>query len=183
MSTDFKIFSFLLCRIVFGIFFILNVVLWSKGSSACISFTTLLALLALWFGISVPLTFVGAFLGFRKRVRFLFIWLLESCNILTVFDGLAYWASGENQPNPSPSSRSKYLHPSNARNCYGRRVTLWMYLHPAVFHSKLNLVQSNVLHVWFLIPGLHYTRHHLLGNYYPALLFPPMCWGDWVWVW
>lgn len=59
--------SMLCPGIVFGIFFILNVVLWSKGSSACISFTTLLALLALWFGISVPLTFVGAFLGFRKR--------------------------------------------------------------------------------------------------------------------
>ena len=58
----------LVVRIVFGVFFILNVVLWTKGSSAAVPFTTLLALLALWFGISVPLTFVGAFFGFRKRV-------------------------------------------------------------------------------------------------------------------
>jgi hypothetical protein len=57
-------------RIVFGVFFILNLVLWSKGSSGAISFGILVALLALWFGISVPLTFVGAFFGFRKRVRF-----------------------------------------------------------------------------------------------------------------
>jgi len=59
--------SMLCPGIVFGVFFILNFVLWTKGSSASIPFLTLLALLALWFGISVPLTFVGAFLGFRKR--------------------------------------------------------------------------------------------------------------------
>ena len=46
----------------------LNLVLWIKGSSAAIPFTTLIALLALWFGISVPLTFVGAYFGFRRRV-------------------------------------------------------------------------------------------------------------------
>lgn len=53
--------------LVFGIFFFLNLVLWIKGSSAAIPFTTLIALLALWFGISVPLTFIGAYFGFRKR--------------------------------------------------------------------------------------------------------------------
>uniref|UniRef100_A0A0B7BD17 Transmembrane 9 superfamily member n=1 Tax=Arion vulgaris TaxID=1028688 RepID=A0A0B7BD17_9EUPU len=53
--------------LVFGVFFLLNLVLWGYGSSAAIPFTTLLALLALWFGISVPLTFVGAYFGFRKR--------------------------------------------------------------------------------------------------------------------
>jgi len=61
-----------ICRIVFGIFFILNLVLWIEGSSAAIPFTTLLALLALWFGISVPLTFVGAYFGFKKRVSNLY---------------------------------------------------------------------------------------------------------------
>lgn len=59
---------FMIFRLVFGIFFILNLVLWVEGSSAAIPFTTLLALLALWFGISVPLTFVGAYFGFKKRV-------------------------------------------------------------------------------------------------------------------
>ncbi|KAF2898668.1 hypothetical protein ILUMI_07502 [Ignelater luminosus] len=53
--------------VVFFLFFIMNLVLWSKGSSAAVPFTTLLALLALWFGVSVPLTFVGAYFGFRKR--------------------------------------------------------------------------------------------------------------------
>jgi len=53
--------------IVFCLFFVMNLILWSKGSSAAIPFTTLIALLALWFGVSVPLTFVGAYFGFRKR--------------------------------------------------------------------------------------------------------------------
>jgi len=58
--------AFFFPGLVFGIFFILNLALWSKGSSAAIPFTTLLALLALWFGVSVPLTFLGAYLGFKK---------------------------------------------------------------------------------------------------------------------
>uniref|UniRef100_A0A2I9LPU4 Transmembrane 9 superfamily member n=1 Tax=Centruroides hentzi TaxID=88313 RepID=A0A2I9LPU4_9SCOR len=53
--------------IVFSLFFVMNLLLWAKDSSAAIPFTTLLALLALWFGISLPLTFVGAYFGFKKR--------------------------------------------------------------------------------------------------------------------
>lgn len=53
--------------VVFCLFFVMNLLLWGKGSSAAVPFTTLLALLALWFGVSVPLTFVGAYFGFRKR--------------------------------------------------------------------------------------------------------------------
>uniref|UniRef100_A0A4W4HKT0 Transmembrane 9 superfamily member n=1 Tax=Electrophorus electricus TaxID=8005 RepID=A0A4W4HKT0_ELEEL len=57
----------LLCPgIVFADFFLMNLILWVEGSSAAIPFGTLLAILALWFGISVPLTFVGAFFGFKK---------------------------------------------------------------------------------------------------------------------
>ncbi len=54
--------------IVFGVFFVLNLFLWGAGSSAAIPFTTLLALLFLYFGISVPLIFIGSFLGFRRTV-------------------------------------------------------------------------------------------------------------------
>ncbi|XP_055342343.1 transmembrane 9 superfamily member 2-like [Paramacrobiotus metropolitanus] len=58
----------LLCPgVVFGIFFVLNIVLLAEGSSAAVPFTTLLALLGLWFGVSVPLTFLGAYFGFKRR--------------------------------------------------------------------------------------------------------------------
>ncbi|KAM4621688.1 transmembrane 9 superfamily protein member 5 isoform 2-T2 [Polymixia lowei] len=57
----------LLCPgIVFADFFLMNLILWVEGSSAAIPFGTLVAILALWFGISVPLTFVGAYFGFKK---------------------------------------------------------------------------------------------------------------------
>lgn len=59
--------SMLCPGIVFAHFFIMNLVLWYEASSAAIPFFTLVALLSLWFGVSVPLTFVGAFFGFRKR--------------------------------------------------------------------------------------------------------------------
>lgn len=59
--------SMLCPGIVFGLFFVMNLVLWSKGSSGAVPFSTLIALLALWMGVSVPLTFVGAYFGFRKR--------------------------------------------------------------------------------------------------------------------
>ncbi|VEN51336.1 unnamed protein product [Callosobruchus maculatus] len=59
--------SMLAPGIVFGLFFFMNLILWAKGSSAAIPFSTLLGLLALWWLVSVPLTFIGAFFGFRKR--------------------------------------------------------------------------------------------------------------------
>ncbi|KAH0624514.1 hypothetical protein JD844_032065 [Phrynosoma platyrhinos] len=53
--------------IVFADFFIMNLILWGEGSSAAIPFGTLVAVLALWFCISVPLTFIGAYFGFKKN--------------------------------------------------------------------------------------------------------------------
>ncbi|XP_069068541.1 transmembrane 9 superfamily member 2-like [Pleurodeles waltl] len=58
----------LLCPgIVFVDFFLMNLILWVKGSSAAIPFGTLVAILAMWIGISVPLTFIGAYFGFKQR--------------------------------------------------------------------------------------------------------------------
>ena len=53
-------------RVVFLLVFVLNLVLWINGSSAAMPFGTLVALLALWFGISTPLVFAGAYFGFKK---------------------------------------------------------------------------------------------------------------------
>lgn len=58
---------FLCPGVVFIIFFISNILVWTKGSSAAVPFTTLLVLVALWLGISIPLTFVGSYFGFKKR--------------------------------------------------------------------------------------------------------------------
>ncbi|CEG39454.1 transmembrane 9 superfamily member 4-like [Plasmopara halstedii] len=51
--------------LLFGVFFLLNLVLWGKESSQAVPFGTLFALLVLWFGISVPLVFLGSYFGFK----------------------------------------------------------------------------------------------------------------------
>jgi len=52
--------------IMFTVFFILNLFIWGQKSSGAVPFTTMFALLVLWFGISVPLVFLGSYFGFRK---------------------------------------------------------------------------------------------------------------------
>ncbi|KAG2580603.1 hypothetical protein PVAP13_6NG358600 [Panicum virgatum] len=58
--------AFLFPGIAFGIFFILNALIWGEKSSGAVPFTTMFALVLLWFGISVPLVFVGSYLGFKQ---------------------------------------------------------------------------------------------------------------------
>ncbi|XP_072267780.1 transmembrane 9 superfamily member 2 [Pyxicephalus adspersus] len=69
-KTNVLLTAFLCPGIVFADFFLMNLILWGEGSSAAIPFGTLVAILALWFCISVPLTFIGAYFGFKKNVRF-----------------------------------------------------------------------------------------------------------------
>ncbi|XP_014829470.1 PREDICTED: transmembrane 9 superfamily member 4 [Poecilia mexicana] len=52
---------------VFGICFVLNCFIWGEHSSGAVPFTTMLALLCMWFGISMPLVYLGYYFGFRKQ--------------------------------------------------------------------------------------------------------------------
>jgi len=58
----------LLPGIIFVMFFILNLFVWSTNSSAAVPFMTIIALMLLWFGISVPLVMVGSYRGFKEQV-------------------------------------------------------------------------------------------------------------------
>uniref|UniRef100_A0A803MRR7 Transmembrane 9 superfamily member n=2 Tax=Chenopodium quinoa TaxID=63459 RepID=A0A803MRR7_CHEQI len=58
--------AFMFPGILFSIFFVLNALIWGEKSSGAVPFGTMLALMLLWFGISVPLVFVGSYLGFKK---------------------------------------------------------------------------------------------------------------------
>lgn len=51
---------------VFGVFILLNFFLVFAGSSGAVPFGTMLAIVAIWFAISVPLSLLGSFLGFKK---------------------------------------------------------------------------------------------------------------------
>ena len=54
--------------VVFTMFFVLNLFVWGKKSSGAVPFGTMFALLVLWFGISVPLVYLGAFFGNKKGI-------------------------------------------------------------------------------------------------------------------
>jgi len=51
----------------FIVFFILNLFVWHEGSSGAVPFGTMFSLLILWFGISVPLVYLGAYFGYKKN--------------------------------------------------------------------------------------------------------------------
>merc|ERR1711937_821525 len=54
--------------LVFVVFFVIDLMPWHEGSSQAVPFSTLVALVVLWFGISVPLVFLGAAFGFKQEV-------------------------------------------------------------------------------------------------------------------
>lgn len=47
-------------------FFAMDILVWSYGSTGAVPFLTMLAVLTLWFGISVPLVFLGAYFAYRQ---------------------------------------------------------------------------------------------------------------------
>jgi len=53
--------------ICFGVFFILDLAAWYEGSSDAVPVTTMVVLLVLWFGISTPLVFLGAYFGYKQE--------------------------------------------------------------------------------------------------------------------
>jgi transmembrane 9 superfamily protein 2/4 len=52
--------------IAFVFFFLLDLMAITQGSSDAVPFTTIVVLLVLWFGISTPLVFFGAYFGYKQ---------------------------------------------------------------------------------------------------------------------
>ncbi|CBY19632.1 unnamed protein product [Oikopleura dioica] len=52
--------------ITFGTCFLLNFFIWGQKSSGAVPFTTMIAILCMWFGVSLPLVMTGFYFGFRK---------------------------------------------------------------------------------------------------------------------
>lgn len=51
----------------FAVFFTLDIMAWTQRSSDAVPFTTMIVLLILWFGISTPLVFLGAYFGYKQE--------------------------------------------------------------------------------------------------------------------
>ncbi|CAH9093375.1 unnamed protein product [Cuscuta europaea] len=58
--------AFMFPGVFFAVFFVLNALIWGERSSGAVPFGTMFALVFLWFGVSVPLVFVGSYVGFKK---------------------------------------------------------------------------------------------------------------------
>ena len=54
--------------VVFVLFLTINFFIWGRGSSGAAPFGTIFALIVMWFCISMPLVFLGAFFGFKQRL-------------------------------------------------------------------------------------------------------------------
>jgi transmembrane 9 superfamily protein 2/4 len=52
--------------VLFAVFFLLDILVWTYGSTGAVPFLSMLAVLTLWFGISVPLVFLGAYFGYKR---------------------------------------------------------------------------------------------------------------------
>ena len=52
--------------ICFITFFLLDIILATQGSTGAIPLLSMMAILTLWFGISVPLVFLGAYFGYKE---------------------------------------------------------------------------------------------------------------------
>jgi transmembrane 9 superfamily protein 2/4 len=50
----------------FILFFSMDIMAWIYGSTDAVPFTTMLVLIVLWFGISTPLVFLGAYFGYKQ---------------------------------------------------------------------------------------------------------------------
>jgi len=53
--------------VVCGVCLILNFFIWGKRSSGAVPFTTMIAILTMWLGISFPLVCLGFYFGYRKN--------------------------------------------------------------------------------------------------------------------
>ncbi|MCJ1408768.1 transmembrane 9 super member 2 [Ptychographa xylographoides] len=120
--------------IVFGTFFLLNLFLWAQASSGAVPFTTMLVLVALWFLISVPLSFVGSWIGFKQAVikapisyrSFLHMILMSTAIFLT----------RPHEPDTAPNSTMHTLPPSNSLDVNRGLLTLLRYLHRTLLHHE-----------------------------------------------
>jgi hypothetical protein len=104
--------------VVFGVCFLLNFFIWGKKSSGAVPFSTMLALLTMIFGISLPLVFLGYYFGYRKQVNnarnnSTYSNIKDFCfKYSSSIFFKAVFATSTNQPNTETSARSNMVHES-----------------------------------------------------------------------
>ncbi|KAJ7372819.1 transmembrane 9 super member 2 [Desmophyllum pertusum] len=100
--------------LIFGMFLIFNLVLWSKDSSAVVPPRTLATLLAMWFGILFPLTFLGGYLGHKQK---------------------SIEKPWRNQRYSQAHSRTENLDQSH-NNIYLHSPSIWLHIYSVLLHLE-----------------------------------------------
>ncbi len=158
---------------VFGTFFLLNFFVWFKGSSGAVPFTTMLVVLAIWFVISVPLSFAGSWVGFRHPVsNFSHTWPFSDRPRLHIVDAvIAGSTTCSCQSNPTPNPSSFQISPTYPIYGFSRYPSFWGNLRGAALYHEQYVVGESLLHVWLLVLMLRYYDFHLCcGDHSPGLL-------------
>lgn len=142
----------------------INLILWLEGFVAVIPFGTLVAIFALWFGISVPLNLVGRGMwvsainhtvcmnSYFRSSYIVFISLL-------CFQSISHWYNNHRKQHTYKGLTMSWwvsmllsvlqadqwtflLHPAHAWHRQGGHHALWLHLHPANFHPQQHLVRT-----------------------------------------
>ena len=157
--------------LVFGTFFLLNLFLWGRASSGAVPFPTMLAIVGIWFLISVPLSFVGSWLGFKQPVRPL-TFSPHALPRPPLTNRPGHPSPRPHQPDPPPNPPLDLLPPPVPLDAPGRRAALRRHLRRALLHHEQPVVRQDLLHVRLPVPGLRRRRRHLRRRHRHVRLLP-----------
>jgi transmembrane 9 superfamily protein 2/4 len=136
--------------IVFSFGFVLNFFIWGKHSSGAVPFSTMIALFALWFGISLPLVMTGFFFGFRKG----------AISLPVVVNQIPRQHAGPDHSTSDP--RTAVVSFVRAVDVGGWAPAFRCRIHRALLHLQRNLGKPVLLPLWVSLLGFPSTGHRLL---------------------
>lgn len=148
--------------VVFGVFFILNLFVWNEQSSGAVPFGTLVALLVLWFGISVPLVYFGSFIAYKR-------------------EPIAFPVRVNNIPRMLPESGPFYTHPVVSFAIAG------MLPFGAVSIEIFFIMSSVWMHQFYYVFGILAIVFFILvittAEICIMLVYSQLCYEDYHWWW
>jgi hypothetical protein len=203
-GTDWMLNTLLTATLVpgftFACFLVIDISLLSVGSSGAVPVSTLLTLVVLWFGVSVPLVFLGAYVGFKKDVspnpvrsrRPVVLWWFHFIQTTRVHLTMKWVVSflnsrpfgplpvntmlraGENEPNSSLGAAAALVHaPCIDLNFRGHPAVRCCFCRIIFCHER-DLAPPDILYFWVSIFGEHDPRGDLCGDNDTPMLLPAL---------
>ena len=124
--------------VMFGVFTFLNFFIWMQKSSGTIPLGTFFILVFLWFGISIPLVYAGAWFATKKEI-----------------------AEDPVRTNKIPRQiPDQPVHEWRSEHFYGGILPFGARVHRALFHLDVHLVATILLRLWvFGVSGNYFVDH------------------------